>query len=202
MVSVSPRLRDSSDYEDPGETDPRLYGFRSLSLQSTEYDHYDPVADHRPYSASPDPLNTRRTRRQRRTETLLRNHPPFTYRTRADGDTFRLAVIKPGSGTQPIDCQLIWESSKSPRRDYKCLSYCWQTPMRDVAIICDGFRLPVTKNLLAALRCVRKPRTKVLIWIDQICVRIPQMPRRCEWLADSKSRSTRVTSRSALSKSP
>ncbi|KAI7233092.1 hypothetical protein KC330_g5544 [Hortaea werneckii] len=42
--------------------------------------------------------------------------------------------------------------------------------MRDAAILCDGFRFPVTKNLHRALKCLKKPKTNVLIWVDQICI--------------------------------
>lgn len=171
MVSVSPRLRDSLDYEDPEESDPRLtFGFRSLSIEGSAYQHYDPDYDERPVSASSESLNARRNRQQKAHEQHMLGLTPFSYRTVADGDVFRLCVIKPGYGNQPIDCQLIWKSSKLPKRDYKCLSYCWQTTEREASIICDGYRFAVTKNLCAALRSIRSPTGKVLIWIDQICV--------------------------------
>jgi hypothetical protein len=93
------------------------------------------------------------------------------YQTTAYGDAFRLAVLKPGAGTQAIEIELIWGSVKAPqRRDYKCLSYCWQTTVQDAAILVDGRRFEVTGNLLSALRSIRKRREKVLIWIDQICI--------------------------------
>lgn len=170
-VSLSPRLRDSLDFEDPEETDPRFtLGFRSLSLEGTQYQHHDPDYDERPVSSSSDPLNARRARRLRQHDQHLKALPPFKYNTVADGDVFRLVVLKPGYGSQPIDCQLIWRSSRTTIRDYKCLSYCWQTTDRAASIICDGYRLTVTKNLLAALQCIRRATSKVLIWIDQICV--------------------------------
>lgn len=173
MVSVSPRLRDSLDYEEPQETDPRLtIGFCSLSIEGSAYQDYEPREDERPVSACSDSTNARRLRQQKKHNQHLLGLTPFSYRTVADGDVFRLVVIKPGHGNQPIDCQLIWTSSRLPDRDYKCLSYCWQTIDRTASIICDGYRFTVTKNLFAALHCIRSPTSKVLIWIDQICVRL------------------------------
>lgn len=171
MVSVSPRMRDSLDYEDPEESDPRLsWGFRSLTLGSSDYDRHDLEDDHRPFSASPDPSASRRRRRQRQSDAELWHVQPHEYRTVADGDLFRLAVLKPGTGSRVIEIELIWESTKSPRRDYKCLSYCWQTKTQDASILVDGYRFDITKTLLGALRSLRKARASVLIWIDQICI--------------------------------
>ena len=172
MVSVSPRLPDDLEFEENREPlDPRfVLGFRSVSLGSEEFENYEPHDDHRPYSASGDPSASRRRRRQRCSDVVFDHLQPFQYQTVADGDLFRLAVIFPGSGNQPINCRLIWESSKAPKRDYRCLSYCWQTIEREADIICDGFRFPVTKNLLAALRNLRDPRQNLLIWVDQICI--------------------------------
>ena len=172
MVSVSPRLRDDLDYEsEPAPLDPRFtLGFRSITIGSEEYEHFEPQDDHRPYSASGDSSSSRRRRRQRCSDVAFDHLEPYRYRTVADGDLFRLAVVFPGSGSQPIHCRLIWESSKNPKRDYRCLSYCWQTIEREADIICDGFRFPVTKNLLSALQNLRDPRANLLIWIDQICI--------------------------------
>lgn len=203
MVSVSPRLRDSLDYEDPEETDPRLsWGFRSLSINSAEYEEHDPQDDRRAFAASPDPSGRRR-RRQRKSDLALDHAVPFQYRTIADGDAFRLCVVLPGTGTAPVECKLIWESSKAPKKDYLCLSYCWETDgphrsfstrsldesasasasrpstassqqhvaiPRDAAILLDGYRFPVTRSLLGALRSLRKPTTNLLIWLDQVCI--------------------------------
>lgn len=171
MVSVSPRLRDSLDYEEPEATDPRLsFGFRSLSINSAEYEHHEPQDDRRPFAGSPDPAAGRRRRRQRRSDQALDHAVPYHYRTIADGDVFRLAVILPGTGGAPVECQMIWESSSKPQRDYRCLSYCWETVDREAAILCDGYRFPVTKNLLRALQSLRKPTSNLLIWIDQLCI--------------------------------
>ncbi|KAK4553139.1 hypothetical protein LTR86_009866 [Recurvomyces mirabilis] len=171
MVSVSPRLRDSLDYEDPGETDPRFtMGFRSMSLASTEYEHLELQGDHRTWSGSPDPAASRRRRRQRTSDRLLEHAVPFQYRTIADGDVFRLVTMLPGERSKPIQCRLSWENSRKPRSDYRCLSYCWETTERDSAILVDGYRFAVTQNLHNALLSLRNVKTELRIWIDQICI--------------------------------
>lgn len=173
MVSISPRMRDSLDYEEPDTIDPRLsFGFRSMTLDSSGYEDLEDSTylDERPFSAASDPSKDKKKKRQRQSDARFENLAPFQYRTVADGDLFRLAVILPGTGTHPVECQLIWESSRAPTHDYRCLSYCWETIVREADIIVDGFRFPVTKNLLNALRNLRKPTTTLLIWIDQLCI--------------------------------
>lgn len=172
MVSVSPRMRDSLDYEEPDSIDPRMeWGFRSLTLSSSGYEDHEAVDDHRPFSASPEPSSSRRKKRQQQQQTDFDHVQDHAYQAIADGDAFRVAVLKPGAGTQAIEIELIWESIRGPqRRDYKCLSYCWQTTVQDSAILVDGRRFGVTSNLLSALRSIRKRRERVLIWIDQICI--------------------------------
>ena len=166
-------MRDSLEY-DSEDTDPRLsLAFSLSSLTSSDYDDID-RRDHpdnfKPFAGTPDPSANRRKKRQRHSDATFDRLAPFQYRTVADGDLFRLAVIFPGTGEAPVECKLIWESSKAPKRDFVCLSYCWQTIEREADIIADGFRLPVTKNLLSALQSLRKRTTNLLIWIDQICI--------------------------------
>lgn len=162
MVSVSPRMRDSLDYEEPDAIDPRFtLGFRSISLDSSGYEDLEDSTylDERPFSAHSDPTKEKKKKRQRQSDAHFNNLAPFKYRTVADGELFRLAVILPGTGTQPIECQLIWETSRTPQRDYRCLSYSWETIVRDADIIVDGYRFPVTSNLLKALKNLRRPTT-------------------------------------------
>ncbi|KAK6442308.1 hypothetical protein LTR95_001440 [Oleoguttula sp. CCFEE 5521] len=142
MVSVSPRLRDSLEYEDPENVDPRMsWGFRSLTLSSAghSYEDLEYADDERPFSASADPGSARRKRRQRQSDLELSHVESHSYRTVADGDSFRLAVLKPGTGSAPIDIDLIFESSKQPKREYRCLSYCWQATALEYQRRTSGF---------------------------------------------------------------
>lgn len=131
MVSTSPRLRDSLDYEEPDSFDPRLSsGFQSMSIGSDE-EFAHPEPDYRPRSRGSDPL-TRKKKRQRQTQALFGSlaDKEFQYETVADGDSFRLIELYPGVGTEAILCRLFYQSYKEPEHDYTCLSYCWQTNVR------------------------------------------------------------------------
>ena len=171
MVSVSPRPPDLDSDEEPEVTDPRFsLGFRSISLDSSGYSDHEVWDDARPFAGTPDPAASRRRRRQRQIDGGFQDTALYRFQTVADGDAFRLAVIQPGTGTNPIQCNLLWESSNGPSRKYCCLSYAWESVHRDAAILCDGFRFPVTSNLLRALQSLRKPKTPLIIWVDQVCI--------------------------------
>jgi hypothetical protein len=139
-------------------------------VDSSGYEEYEPQDDHRPYSAGGEPSSTRRKRRQRQASHKLERLESYEYHTTADGDLFRLFELLPGTGTQPVEGKLDFEYCTKPERVYTCLSYCWETVEREAEIICNGFLLPVTKNLLAALKCLRDPKRSYYIWIDQICI--------------------------------
>ncbi|CAK4034874.1 Hypothetical predicted protein [Lecanosticta acicola] len=169
-ISASPRLLDSDDEPtSPSITDPR-FSLSSLTLEPTGYSDQEYEDDGPPFAATPDPGASRRRRRARESMGLIENAEDFSYSPIADGNTFRLAVLQPGTGTSPIECQLVSDDVRQPQRAYKCLSYAWESVNREAAIMLDGFRFLVTKNLLKALQSLRKPRTPVLIWIDQVCI--------------------------------
>lgn len=133
MVSVSPRLRDSLDYEEPDAIDPRLsLGFQSMSIGSHDDDDYEhPEADYRPKSRGSDPTS-RKKKRQRHAQALFGAFADkeYQYETVADGDVFRLIELYPGVGSEAISCRLFYQSYKEPEHEYTCLSYCWQTNIR------------------------------------------------------------------------
>lgn len=149
-----------------------------MSLENSGYEDLEnsTYLDERPFSASSDQsgkknqFKERKKKRQRESDAQFEQLLPFEYRTVADGDLFRLVIIQAGTGTQPIECQLIWDHSQQPEHDYRCLSYCWETTVREADIIVDGFCFPVTKNLLNALQNLRNPSKDVTFWIDQICI--------------------------------
>ncbi|KAM0136390.1 hypothetical protein ACHAP3_004620 [Botrytis cinerea] len=53
---------------------------------------------------------------------------------------------------------------------YEALSYCWGDASVKVPIIVNGKMFPVTTNLFAALRKLRKTDSIRRIWIDAICI--------------------------------
>lgn len=165
----SPRLKDDLDTDDefePVNTDPRFeWGFGSLTLEAGDYSDYDYHDDARAFAGTPDPGADQRRRRGRQSDAALADAPEFEYKTLADGNAFRLVNLQSGTGSSALVGTLSWEDSKTPQRQYYCLSYCWQTIERNACILLDGCRFPVTNNLLAALRALRKPKKSILIWV-------------------------------------
>lgn len=174
MVSVSPRILDDLNTDEEPEitlTDPRFsHGFSSVTLESSYSDLEVPGDDARAFAGTPDPSSRRRKRRQRDSLGIFERAQLYHYPTVADGDAFRLAVIQPGTGSSIVEVNLLWESSKQPSRNYCALSYVWGSVQRNAAILLDGFKFPVTEALLTALQNLRKPRSTLLIWIDQLCI--------------------------------
>ncbi|KAF2716513.1 HET-domain-containing protein [Polychaeton citri CBS 116435] len=175
MVSLSPRSRDSLEFDEPDAIDPRLSLISSLSHDSG-FDELDFVRDLKPFAGTPDLSSSRRRSRVRRATVELQSARPFRYSSVADGDIFRLMVLYPATGSAPVRCRLIRSSVKRSSHDHTCLSYCWGESKRDEYIlIClnkDGeyFKLPVTRNLHRALLSLRKPTSNLLLWVDQVCI--------------------------------
>lgn len=172
MVSASPRLIDDLDTDE--ELDPRLtWGFQSMTL-SREPDRVSDFEYHndgRAFASTPDPTAGRRRKRQRESDVAFGIRSYFRYMTVADGHAFRLVEILPGKGNSLVECRLSWEDSTQPRRSYCCLSYCWESVDREVEILLDDCRFPVTKNLLNALRNFREPTKPLLIWVRRAFLR-------------------------------
>jgi hypothetical protein len=169
MVSVSPRLIDDLEFDedlDITSTDPRFaWGFGSLTLETRGHSDTEYHDDERAFASTPEPSAGRKKKRQRQSDVAVNAVPVFTYSTVADGDAFRLAVLRPGTGSAVVECDLVWESSRHPRSSYCCLSYCWETVEREANIKVDGYRFPVTKNLLGAMHSLRNQRSPLLIWV-------------------------------------
>jgi hypothetical protein len=83
-----------------------------------------------------------------------------------------LRLLPPEGETAPIKCQLFnysldkWD--KEPHT-YEALSYVWGNPEETLTIFIDEYRFNVTKNLYAALWCLRD-RSIQWIWVDSICI--------------------------------
>lgn len=99
---------------------------------------------------------------------------PYPYSSLLPGpDSIRLLRLRPPEGeTAPIKCQLfnysLDESDKGPP-PYEALSYVWGNPEETLPIFIDEYRFNVTKNLHAALWCLRDHSIE-WIWVDAICI--------------------------------
>jgi hypothetical protein len=65
---------------------------------------------------------------------------------------------------------IVLLSDPSPDAAYEAISYCWGTDVMDHWASVDGRKLPITKNLDAALRQTRRPDLARALWADSICI--------------------------------
>lgn len=86
-----------------------------------------------------------------------------------DDNQIRLISIAPGSGTQPISCQLSTFSLSNPP-PYNALSYCAGNPDDCGQIQLNGYSFNVFKSLYSALRHLRRPDQSISMWVDQLCI--------------------------------
>jgi hypothetical protein len=95
--------------------------------------------------------------------------PMYKYAKRLNGHELRLVVLLPGKGDAQIECKLVvYETDNLPA--YEALSYVWGTSTELEPILCDGYRIDVTPNLLFALKQLRDEDKRRLVWIDYMCI--------------------------------
>lgn len=80
----------------------------------------------------------------------------------------------------PLCCTLEVVSLNQPSLEYYALSYCWGKPIFDQPILCNGREIYVTSALYNALRHVRRPKERLHLWVDQICVNQSDLHERAE----------------------
>ncbi|KAK8067218.1 hypothetical protein PG997_013965 [Apiospora hydei] len=68
-----------------------------------------------------------------------------------EADEFRLLLLKPGNGDEPLDC-MIAVCSRNSGVAYEALSYAWGDPESRTDLLCNDLPLSVTENLEAALK--------------------------------------------------
>ncbi|KAH7276213.1 hypothetical protein MRS44_005617 [Fusarium solani] len=87
-------------------------------------------------------------------------------------DAIRLVELLPGTGKDPIRCNLRIESRADEQLSYQALSYVWGNPKPEdlVNIELGGQPAPVTPNLYCALSYLRLASASRLLWIDALCI--------------------------------
>lgn len=85
-------------------------------------------------------------------------------------DQIRLVKILPGSRIETIKCELQSAILGPETPKYVALSYCWGDATHKTWVSCNGQRLALTKDLLNALRRLRRKDQTETLWIDQICI--------------------------------
>ncbi|KAL0257945.1 hypothetical protein SLS55_007113 [Diplodia seriata] len=98
---------------------------------------------------------------------------PADHRPLESGNTIKLAVLHPGTSSDTLSCDLITCALDQPP-DYEALSYTWADGHGDSALTqsirCSHGKIPITKNLEAALLRLRLADAPRFLWVDALCV--------------------------------
>ncbi|KAI1742242.1 heterokaryon incompatibility protein-domain-containing protein [Xylaria scruposa] len=90
------------------------------------------------------------------------------YRPLQPGE-IRLVTLLPGSITSRIQCRLSYHTLDEGLR-YDALSYYWGDPKITQPITLDDHSINITAELERALRHLRTPDEKRILWIDALCI--------------------------------
>ncbi len=101
-----------------------------------------------------------------RTPSLPLYQNTFSYGPALSEHEIRLLSIEPGRGK--ICCSLT-PHRLDTQPVYEALSYAWGDGRKAFAIICNGQRLYVTKNLFRALCQLRRNGQTTRLWVDALC---------------------------------
>ena len=81
----------------------------------------------------------------------------------------RVVTLYPGSSADSIRCTLT-HAMLRPDMSYRALSYVWGDPKITSEISLEGSPYLITTNLYHALRSLRSPEHKLLMWVDALCI--------------------------------
>ncbi|KAL2289591.1 hypothetical protein FJTKL_01845 [Diaporthe vaccinii] len=82
--------------------------------------------------------------------------PLYEYEDLPSGTHIRFFILQQGRVDDPLIGSMKTAPLSDPSTKYEAVSYVWGTDVMDLLISVDGRKLPITKNLDAALSQVRK----------------------------------------------
>ncbi|KAK1830705.1 heterokaryon incompatibility protein-domain-containing protein [Podospora conica] len=135
----------------------------------------------------------RQTPHDSRTAIVDPELPNYTYKPLCGPRSIRLITIEHASegatGSLPPICCSMEEFPLESAPPFMALSYAWDTQEGTLDIACQGARLTVTKNCVAALRSIRFwPSSKeTRVWVDAICINqtcVPEKQRQIGMMGD------------------
>ncbi|ORY10634.1 heterokaryon incompatibility protein-domain-containing protein [Clohesyomyces aquaticus] len=89
------------------------------------------------------------------------------------GKEIRLPVLQPGEFEDPIRVHIV-HANLLDDPQYEALSYTWATEDGDASLSreldCKGKTVAITRNCEAALRRIRRPEWKRMIFVDAVCI--------------------------------
>lgn len=89
----------------------------------------------------------------------------------------RLLELWPGEGADPFLCTLREVDIEHPHVPFEALSYTWGQEKSDNVLLCTDSQgnilgqLELKRNLEQALRALRQPHQRRMLWIDAVCIR-------------------------------
>ncbi|CAM1510955.1 Fc.00g084680.m01.CDS01 [Cosmosporella sp. VM-42] len=91
----------------------------------------------------------------------------YTYEPIDGPGKIRLLNLQPGVGDVHLTLSVV---SLTDNPSYEALSYCWGDLSDNQTVYCDGKALEVTKSLFTALRQLRHPDERRVLWADAVCI--------------------------------
>lgn len=89
----------------------------------------------------------------------------------SENGEFRILSLSAGEPSDGLHGELLKASIDDVGIHYTALSYTWGDPSSPGFIVLnDGHKLPISRNLEAALRQFRLPTDPLSLWVDAICI--------------------------------
>lgn len=96
-------------------------------------------------------------------------HPVYKYDALPADGFFRLFVLEPGTGREPLRGSLYTvKLDQAPY--YEAISYVWGSSDRCIELICDNQQILITGSLSEVLHCIRLPSRSRTLWTDLVCM--------------------------------
>ncbi len=126
----------------------------------------------------------RETIRDRSSQRLLAERPPFQYRSleSANNETRLIRVHPAISSNAPLFVE-VFTVSLDDKPNYVALSYIWGSSEKNCCVICvDGSMIRITMNLFMALNGLRQQSFQ-FVWADQISINQEDVQERSQQVA-------------------
>ncbi|KAF2245420.1 HET-domain-containing protein [Trematosphaeria pertusa] len=92
------------------------------------------------------------------------------YESLPEVEYLRVLKLHPGAHNDEIKCHLEIVSPECSKDQYEAISYVWGDPNITTEITCNRKHVPVTVNLVDALRTFRDSDKMRTLWADALCI--------------------------------
>lgn len=86
-----------------------------------------------------------------------------------ENDEIRLLILEPGRRNTPLECRLV-RCRVSDDTWYEALSYAWGDAPSQNMLKCNGEMIRITESLKSALKYIRHPLARRVLWVDAVCI--------------------------------